>query len=167
MSETIPPKWYDPAMELPDKPSDLLELALRDLEFVEQDDKYRVRMWMWHLPERAFMQPASPPLYCNVCLAGSVLAKTLNVPFDVPVLVSEFDASGDEAFDKLVHKLRAVDYLREGDVGGALWILEYPREDVDNGRHLNRDVAEYDEDNPHWFYDSMRELVKVLRTNGY
>jgi hypothetical protein len=45
--------------------------------------------------------------------------------------------------------------------------LGYPLKEADNAYHLNRDVAEYDEDNPHWFYDSMRELVKVLRTNGY
>lgn len=55
---------------LPTKPSALLRLALEDLEAVEADKKYKVAMGKWHEPNGA----------CKVCLAGSVLAKTLQVP---------------------------------------------------------------------------------------
>lgn len=56
-------------VKLPDKPSALIRLALRDLEKCERSSKYKVEMAYWHDPNGK----------CKVCLAGSVIAKTLGV----------------------------------------------------------------------------------------
>ena len=53
--------------KLPNKPSELLKVALTDLELVEGDSKYRVDMRNWHTPQY--------DKTCEVCLAGSVMAK--------------------------------------------------------------------------------------------
>lgn len=57
---------------LPDKTSELLKLALKDLLSVESDKDYSVNMYLWHESVRGDS--------CHVCLAGSVMARTLKVP---------------------------------------------------------------------------------------
>lgn len=53
---------------LPDKLSELLEVALTDLKKCERSTKYRVSMLHWHTP-------VPEGNACWVCLAGSVMAK--------------------------------------------------------------------------------------------
>ena len=53
---------------LPDKPSELIRLALSDLEKCEGDSRYEVDMNEWHVPTQKGH-------VCYVCLAGSVMAK--------------------------------------------------------------------------------------------
>jgi len=55
---------------LPNKPSELLKLAMKDLGKCERSPKYNVHMMKWH---SGFEREA-----CYVCLAGSVMAKTFN-----------------------------------------------------------------------------------------
>ena len=83
--------------QLPNKPSELIRLALSDLEECEQDPKYAVDMGSWHRPVGA---------QCLVCLAGSVMAKTMKVPqhnFETPDNHVEF------------RKLRFLNDIRSGD----------------------------------------------------
>ena len=56
-------------MDLPNKKSELLTLALRDLEVVEKDNKYTVDMGDY------YHQTMNS---CYVCLAGAVMANTLD-----------------------------------------------------------------------------------------
>lgn len=56
--------------QLPDKKSELIRLAIADLEKCEQDPNYTIDMTRWHEPRYDGV--------CQVCLAGSVMAKTLN-----------------------------------------------------------------------------------------
>jgi hypothetical protein len=56
-------------MDLPNKKSELLKLALRDLEVVEKDDKYTVDMHNYYCQKMDS---------CYVCLAGAVMANTLD-----------------------------------------------------------------------------------------
>lgn len=56
---------------LPSVPSELIELALRDLELTEADDRYRVNMDRWHELDGEDV--------CHVCLAGAVMAQTLQL----------------------------------------------------------------------------------------
>lgn len=57
---------------LPDKLSDLLELALGDLEKVEaMPEVYEVDMSDWHLPQRDEFGGRCGR--CTVCLAGAVI----------------------------------------------------------------------------------------------
>lgn len=57
---------------LPDKPSELLRLAIADLRSVAKDSRYRVAMSEWH-------NPTLGRSACYVCLAGAVMATTLGV----------------------------------------------------------------------------------------
>lgn len=56
--------------KLPNKPSKLLELALKDLRAVEADGRYIVDMCTYH-------NKRSKGGKCHVCLAGAVMAKSL------------------------------------------------------------------------------------------
>lgn len=58
-------RTVDPLMKLK-KPSQLIRVALADLEQVEASDKYKVNMEVWHVPNGK----------CSVCLGGAVLAMT-------------------------------------------------------------------------------------------
>ena len=44
--------------ELPSKPSQLIRVALADLAKAERDDRYKIDMGIWHLPEGG--GPAGP-----------------------------------------------------------------------------------------------------------
>lgn len=55
---------------LPNKRSELLKLALADLEKCELNPRFRIDMYYWLI---------SGPYHCVVCLAGSVMAQTLNM----------------------------------------------------------------------------------------
>jgi hypothetical protein len=55
--------------ELPDKPSELIRLALADLRKCEADPRYLIDMAECYRPVTSEL--------CYVCLAGAVMAKTL------------------------------------------------------------------------------------------
>ena len=97
------------------KLSVLLSLALDDLELVEKDSNYKINMNTWHT------KPEGKK--CEVCLAGSVLAKTLNIPR------VEFDWLEDwTGATEIMYKLRALDYIRRGDLIPALLELGHTKE---------------------------------------
>lgn len=91
---------------LPDKLHELLEVALNDLILCEQDPTYSVNMGWWHEKD-----PYVNPDVCLVCLAGTVIAKTLNVHPDVPVSL----ALGNSPFNSdTSQKLKRLDSLQSG-----------------------------------------------------
>lgn len=55
---------------LPDKRSSLIRLAVADLEKCERDPRYVIDMGSWII---------SVETTCSVCLAGSIMAQTLNM----------------------------------------------------------------------------------------
>jgi hypothetical protein len=65
---------------LPDRPSELILLALSDLEAVEKMPGYKVDMETWHhyYPSESSCSVSTP--VCHVCFAGAVMANTLKVP---------------------------------------------------------------------------------------
>lgn len=83
----------------PDKPSELILLALKDLESVEKSKKYVVHMGHWHLPDEG---------KCYVCFAGAVMAGTLKlsdkVNYDLHFLPGKYNGWKTA--------LRALDFLR-------------------------------------------------------
>lgn len=130
---------------LPDKLSDLIEVALRDLEAVENDKRYTVNMGWWHRPN----------VYdhtCIVCLAGSVMAKSLDVSPDRTRYPNDFD-------DKTEAKLGALNWARVGDVDYALHHLDVPQSSYTS---FNRSVVDY-QDDPEQFKADMREIVAALK----
>ena len=98
--------------KLPDRLSDLILVALKDLKKCEKSPKYTVEMSKWHRPSCA-SAITHLDWTCEVCLAGSVIAQTLKTPIiklKEPVDFGEVDE----------HKLYALDYIRGGDVFQAL-----------------------------------------------
>lgn len=94
--------------KLPDRLSDLIELALDDLAWViERPDQYEIKMSVWHRKSKISG-------LCQVCLAGSVLARTLGVRADYEE--SFFDNLSTRTQDKL----HALNEVRMGNVGVAL-----------------------------------------------
>ena len=134
---------YDP---LPDKLSDLLELALDDLEKIEKNPRYGITMSAWHEP--------LPDGICHVCLAGAVMAQTLEVPHNSDITPSLFP-------DTLSRKLNALDFLRKGEIAYAQ--MQMGMDVYTQG--LDIDVIKYHID-PKGFKQTLRKLVPELREKG-
>lgn len=134
-----------PYKKLPDKPSALIRLALRDLEKTERSRSYKVAMHTWHESNG----------HCTVCFAGAVMAQTLNIPKNMDMDPSTlcggiwYGDCGVMQFKNksqrvdLERKLLALNNLRQGDVESAYATLHrrYPaaiRKMVES-----RDVADY------------------------
>jgi hypothetical protein len=100
--------------KLPEKLSDLIDLALDDLEKVERDPRYVLKMTVWHSSLDYDMESR-----CAVCLAGSVIAKTLEVPPNKSVLPIDFD-------EHTKVRLEALDNLRCGYLREAARSVNLP-----------------------------------------
>lgn len=99
MRKTKAQRKTDP---LPDKPSQILKVALRDLMKVEAMKKtYNINMSIWHSPTDGEI--------CNVCHAGAVMACTLG---------AEPHQDKDTFFygDRTRAKLNFIDNVRRGDI---------------------------------------------------
>jgi len=150
-------------VELPNKLSDLIELALKDLAKAERDPKYKVNMGMWH--ENRCSDPNKP--ICHVCFAGAVMAKTKGCAIGVNFSPSEF-THGEEL------KMRALDQIRQYDFGGAFNYFIRGVQGWKTNKHVKAiddlwnhfgpydDLPTY-EDNRADFKFNMRLIVSTLR----
>lgn len=109
--------------KLPNKPSELIRLAVSDIQKVAKDPKYGIYMGTWHWKDNDGK--------CYVCLAGAVLAKTLKIsrrksidPFTLthPIL-GLIPAPKSRA--RLARQLIALNSFREGNVRSGLQTLGY------------------------------------------
>jgi hypothetical protein len=130
------------ALELPNKPSDLIEVALQDLERVEKDPRYVVDMYKWH----------SPNGLCKVCLAGAVMSRVVE-PTKWTTPSELFDATTAD-------KLKALDEFRTGSIRDAL--IAYFSFDIPDDIPKMVDVPLYKDDRD-GFFEAMRGIVKLLR----
>ena len=129
---------------LPDLPSALIRAALLDLRACEADPLYSIYMYDWHTPRMNV---------CYVCLAGAVMAKSLQADVGVHTLPCNY---GPDLNDKL----NALNELRVGDVSLAMDTLEiYPYAVRD------REITEYI-DNPIGFHAEMNALADDLQKEG-
>ena len=135
-------------MKLPDKPSELIRLALADLALCAADPNYRIDMGEWHKPEHGV---------CQVCLAGAVMAKSLNASRAAELCSSDFPENSQ--------KILALNDFRMGDVCRALDSLDL---DLSNwGRNApERSITPYHRD-PAAFMADMRDLANDLEAAGY
>lgn len=78
------------------KPSELLSLALKDLLIAKKMPGYRINMRVFHTLSYDV---------CNVCLAGSIMAASLNMP--------KTTKTGDISYN-LMQCLTAINEFREG-----------------------------------------------------
>lgn len=117
------------AATLPNKPSELIVLALADLIKCERSSKYAIAMDTgWHAPRS--------PSTCEVCLAGGVIAQTLGASpndFKMPTCYKI----------GLQRKLDALDDFRCGRVGAGLMILRRTLAFQKIGYTLDRTITAY------------------------
>lgn len=135
-------------MNLPDKPSELIRLALADLALCAADPNYRIDMGQWHMPEDGV---------CQVCLAGAVMAKTLNA--------SRADYLCPEDFPENRKKIKALDDFRDGLVCEALDELGHDLSNWGHDAH-DREITPYRTDAGAFMAD-MRQLADDLEAAGY
>ena len=136
-------------MKLPDRPSELIRLALADLALCAADPNYRIDMYEWHNPQDDGV--------CQVCLAGAVMAKSLNAPPAAELYSSDFPENRK--------KIKALDAFQEGLVCGALAYLGH---DLSNWGHgaRDREITRYRADAGAFMAD-MRKLADDLEAAGY
>ena len=134
---------------LPDKPSELIRVALADLRKVEAlPDIYRVNMGVWHREHRA-------DAVCEVCLTGSVIATELGA--------MPGEHCGPEDFDQeTTWKLYALNQFRVGNVFDGLCYLN--RADLWLGADT-RTITDYAA-NPADFHRDMQTLASDLEAVG-
>lgn len=139
---------------LPAVPSELIRLALGDLRKVESDVRYRVDMDAWH----EGLQHREP---CTVCMAGSVMAKTLGVDPERDSGPWNFQPDTDS-------KLCAIDAFRCGAVEDGLERLGQ----AEAATELEFELGEfanppaYDRENPEPFHAAMGQLAKFLEEHN-
>lgn len=134
--------------KLPNKPSTLIRVALRDLIAVERNTKtYEVSMGTWHAADKG---------KCYVCLAGAVMAKSLKTPRTRDAWPFLFP-------DDTKEKLDALDGFRRGELFEAL--QGYFKTPFPNGLPMAVDIVDYHV-NPRLFKKGMRDLAKLLQKHG-
>ncbi len=135
-------------MNLPDKPSELIRLALNDLALCAADPNYSIEMYEWHKPRDDGV--------CQVCLAGAVMAKSLNARPTAELYPHHFP-------DR--QKIKALDDFHDGLVCRA---LDQLGQDLSKWGHgaRNREITPYRTDSVAFTAD-MRQLADDLEAAGY
>jgi len=104
--------------KLPNLPSELIRVAVKDMELCEDDPDYRIDMGVWHQPIDEYNE------FCSVCFAGSVMSKTLKIgphEYAEPYL-------GEHCNNKLwsnkeADKFRALERFRRGEIHFAVELV--------------------------------------------
>ena len=157
---------------LPTTPSALIRAALEDLRACERDDGYVVNMSNWHWPTT----DNRGRKVCSVCLAGAVMAKTLDVPREQPIFSmaqilgvarEQPIFSLEQCSGRVKDGLRALDYFRRGMISAGLEMLGY--DDVDKLDEEYKQFASgavYDASDPFEFHHRMHRLANYLESHG-
>lgn len=100
---------------LPDKPSGLIRVAIKDMQNVlardEPGRKYELDMSTWHEYYSRSPDPKQERIgICQVCFAGSVMAGSLECEFDDDLEPFDFDDA------RVRQKLLSLNLFRKGDV---------------------------------------------------
>ncbi len=147
---------------LPVKLSDLVDLALDDLEKVEKDPRYMVRMSSWHVSPDIMMLRGEEPK-CGVCFAGAVMAMTMKVPLDRTIEFFDEVPDDFEPTPLKWRKYQALDRFRRGQVDVAIAQLRGD-DDCDNYSR-ERNWVSYN-DSPERFKEWARAKARELREQG-
>ena len=156
----LPTRLRGYGQELPDKPSQLIYMALGDLEKVENDDRYTVDMVKYHVAEDDT---------CYVCLAGAVMAKRLPTHPTVSISPSLFRKDIED-------KLQALDEFRTHSINAGLGRMGltkekapelYGRDDYPRNRLYNAIRVGTYKESPKRFKKNMRRLAKAFEKLGH
>jgi hypothetical protein len=124
-------------------PSELIRLALEDLRKCESSSRYEVSMDLWHYPHGD---------KCYVCLAGAVMAQTLNCPPDRMMFPHQLSP-------EWVDRLLSLEHFRAGYVNAGLYVLRL------KNIMINRGVRDY-ECNRDGFFEDMELMASDLEKEG-
>lgn len=154
--------------QLPDKLSDLIDVAIDDCEAIAKDERYALNMFEWHTPAEYAVgadgrdSDDMEDTRCHVCMAGAVMARRLGVEFGSNAGPGIFD-------DELELKLETIDLVRTGSVGAALAHMGATESEI-NGQaaHLAHDVIFKGFDNTvcRSPWSAYREAARILREAG-
>lgn len=162
------------ACYLPNKPSELILLALKDLAKAERSKSYKVNMEKWHEgPDADDLMPEYNPNTCKVtepkvrpcyvCLAGSVMAFSLNVPVTTYVEPGDYPPS-------VSGKLEAINSFRTGCVDEGLQYFGLSDAKLSKARKVFGDDCDISivpyENNKEKLKQQMRSLAKRLAGIG-
>lgn len=144
--------------ELSSVPSVLITQAMEDLELAEKNPKYEIAMGQWHHPKHFGQHATAKDNPCQVCLAGAVMAFSLEMSIDENIVPGQF------AFETQ-GKLRALDAFRMGMIHEGLREMCI---ETDKDRHVglfNRRTEHYDTD-PMQFKKDMYRIAEDLAKAG-
>lgn len=142
------------AVELPDTLSDLILLALDDLERAEASRQHKVDMYAWHQPDAIKVRGSK----CVVCFAGSVMAFTLGAEASKRLGPSNWDAVTER-------KLRALDQVRLGRIAIAIEVFHGRQDGFVFDGTVDVALVRY-EKNPAKFKAGIRLVVDALKVVG-
>ncbi len=125
--------------------------ALEDLECIMKDPRYVIDFSLWHEEINIDSQFKNSLTMCSVCFAGSVMANRLGGEINTILSPEDFE---DHAL-----MLRALDFIRIGEINRALGCIGIESSDFD-GVDVNQD--DYDE-----FKSQMLAISEDLRAKGY
>lgn len=135
-------------IDLPDKPSELLKVALEDLQKCERDYRYRIRMIVWHHP----LEDGT----CLICMAGAVMAQRSDCGPMHDVEPADFNP-------ETRNKLMAIDAFRLGECANAFAWMGLSSDD---GIDFNRSIIQY-ATGPVSFKADISQLIKDLKAAGF
>ena len=140
---------------IPNKPSELILLALHDFKLAETSKEYTINMGKWHNP--AF--PEEKIHKCEVCFAGSVMA------FSLGANINKYYEPDN--FPREERKLRALEEFRNGQVDYGLDIF-YTYEDITDYKSIDNYffVPSYNVDKE-GFHITMTKMADYLKKKGY
>ena len=160
------------AKTLPDKPSELIRVALEDQQRCIEDPDYEIEHAIWHqqqpvMPYNVATMEGEPRMKCCVCFAGGVMAKTLETDPAHAIWLALGDTDADMGWPEgTKRKLLALDRFRTGSVSDGVYTMGL-REHVDrlDLHELNGEVPEYADD-PEAFTLAMEDLADNLEHIG-
>lgn len=137
-------------VHLPDKPSELIRLALSDLKKVEAaSDDYIVDMGEWHSSDYECSGK------CAVCFAGSVISQTLHISPRSDVGPSSFDRD-------TCSKLSALNEFRNGRLMDGISMMMLDKEFRGDICEIYPKVVKYNSRNPLPFHEYMNKIATYL-----
>ena len=173
---------YD--IELPNYPSELLQLALNDIKDVNENKNYKIDGTVWHKYDKK-------KGICTVCLGGAVLANTIEVDikFEMPKIYEELE---NEIGVDNAKKLDIIDGIRQlllscvyhTSASRTLTSIEIEwiehkerkilkklkkfgdRRDIERFKDFRRDIERFkDVELSHEFYSSIIDDIIILDTS--
>ena len=130
--------------------SEAIIQALEDLELCMEDPDYTIDFADWHSPFDQFKE--STKKSCSVCFAGAVMAKSFGM--------NKSKLLSPSSFGEHENILRALDYIRRGDVAIALRTID---ETIPSGLVAKFDVPQRDYKK---FKSTMIEISNHLTSFG-